>query len=147
MTPLDNVLSRLDKVKAVGMRKDGRVYRACCPSHDDRSPSLSVTETPEGSVLLHCWVGCDAHQITSALGLEMHDLFPHTPKMYSAGHGRLPYTSMDILHGLAKPLLAATLIITSASKRKELVTPQEAITLQEAFGLLNNALEGTRHHG
>lgn len=147
MTPLDNVLSRLDKVKAVGMRKEGRAYRACCPSHDDRSPSLSVTETPEGAVLLHCWVGCDAHQITSVLGLQMHDLFPLTPRLYSAGHKRLPYTSMDILTGLANKLLAAAMILTSASKRGEPVSSQEAITLQEIVGLLNNALEGTRHHG
>lgn len=51
---------------------------ACCPSHDDRHPSLTVAR---GRVwwLLTCWSGkgCDSVSITAALGVDLHDLALH----------------------------------------------------------------------
>ncbi len=72
MTPIDKLLPRLDKVKADGKSR----WKACCPAHDDKSPSLRVTETEDGTVLLKCWVGCTAAEIVAAVGLQMADLFP-----------------------------------------------------------------------
>ena len=69
---LDKVLSCLDKVKSAGSSK----WKACCPAHDDKHPSLAITETSDGTVLLKCWAGCTAQQIVSAIGLELRDLFP-----------------------------------------------------------------------
>ncbi|PTU04135.1 virulence-associated protein E [Pseudomonas sp. HMWF031] len=69
---LDKMLSCLDRVKSAGTNK----WKACCPAHDDKSPSLSITETSDGTVLLKCWVGCTAQEIVSAVGLELRDLFP-----------------------------------------------------------------------
>jgi hypothetical protein len=46
-----------------------------CPNHDDRRPSLSVTEGDDGRVLLHCHAGCDPADVVRALGLELKDLF------------------------------------------------------------------------
>ncbi|BFN26557.1 DNA primase [Pseudomonas sp. SCT] len=70
--PIDQVLSRLDKVKANGASK----WKACCPAHDDRDPSLSIREADDGKVLLHCWCGCSARDVAAAIGLELRDLFP-----------------------------------------------------------------------
>ena len=53
---------------------------ARCPAHADRSPSLSVRETPEGSLLLHCFSGCGAADVVGAVGLELKDLFPEQPE-------------------------------------------------------------------
>lgn len=69
---LEKVLSCLDKVKAAGTNK----WKACCPAHDDKNPSLAITETSDGTVLLKCWAGCTAQNIVSAIGLELRDLFP-----------------------------------------------------------------------
>ena len=69
---LEKVLARLDKVKLNGAGK----WLACCPAHDDKSPSLSIKETADGTVLLKCWAGCTAAEITGAIGLELRDLFP-----------------------------------------------------------------------
>lgn len=69
---LEKVLGRLDKVKAAG---SGR-WKACCPAHDDRDPSLSVREADDGKVLVHCWAGCTTREILAAIGLELRDLFP-----------------------------------------------------------------------
>lgn len=70
-SPIDAVLSRLEKVR---QRQAGQ-YSARCPAHADKGPSLSVRETQEGSVLLHCFAGCSVHEITAAMGLDMSDLF------------------------------------------------------------------------
>jgi len=64
------ILSRFQGVKATGPNK----WQARCPAHDDRSPSLSITET-NGKILLHCFAGCQTEAIVSAAGLRMRDLF------------------------------------------------------------------------
>lgn len=37
-----------------------------CPAHDDRHPSLSLSEEG-GEVLWHCFVGCEREAVTSAI--------------------------------------------------------------------------------
>ena len=54
-----------------------RTWSACCPAHDDRNPSLSVTEGTDGRVLLHCHAGCSTEDIRQALGLDWRDLHAH----------------------------------------------------------------------
>ncbi len=68
---INDILNRLDRVKETGNGK----YLACCPAHDDKSPSLAIGETDDGLVLLHCFVGCDTESILSALSLEFSDLY------------------------------------------------------------------------
>jgi DNA primase len=66
------LISRLQKVKEL---RPGR-YMACCPAHQDGSPSLSVSDCPDGRVLVHCFAGCPASDVMEAVGLSMSDLFP-----------------------------------------------------------------------
>ena len=68
------LLSRLDGVRKHG---PGR-WSARCPAHDDKSPSLSIRETPEGKVLLHCHAECAVADVVAAVGLDLSDLFPPT---------------------------------------------------------------------
>ena len=71
MTP-DEFVTRLDCVKSKGRDK----WMACCPAHDDKDPSLAVSATPNGKILLRCFSGCSALEITNAMGLGLEDLFP-----------------------------------------------------------------------
>ena len=48
---------------------------ARCPAHDDRQPSLSLSEGFDGRALLCCHAGCSLDSILEALGLEAADLF------------------------------------------------------------------------
>ena len=48
------VLAKLRGVKPIG---DG--YQACCPTHDDKHPSLSIKETPDGRILILCHASPD----------------------------------------------------------------------------------------
>jgi DNA polymerase-1 len=70
-TPWHLVLSRLDHA-----HQSGATVTARCPAHDDQRNSLSVGRDEDGTVLLHCFVGCTAEQIVVALGLSLADLFP-----------------------------------------------------------------------
>lgn len=71
-TPIDNVIARLPTARANGERH----WIACCPAHDDRTPSLSISVTPDQIVLLKCWAGCSVEEILGAIGLNLHSLFP-----------------------------------------------------------------------
>lgn len=66
--------------------RDGRTRRiqggwqVTCAAHDDRTPSLSVTEGRDGQILLHCHAGCQLSEILAADGLEITDLYPEEPE-------------------------------------------------------------------
>jgi 5S rRNA maturation endonuclease (ribonuclease M5) len=83
---LQNVLSRLR-----GVRKDGKGWKALCPAHDDRKPSLKVDEAEDGKVLLKCFAGCGTEDIIAAIGLKMSDLYPE-PKQRPVDPGRVVAT-------------------------------------------------------
>ena len=75
MTPAERFVSRLGKVRG----RNGS-WTAQCPAHEDKSPSLSVRETEDGRVLVHCFGGCAVHDVVGAVGMEMNDLFPPDDK-------------------------------------------------------------------
>lgn len=73
------ILGRLDGVEPAGDRQ----WRARCPAHDDENPSLSIRVTADGQVLLYCHAGCATEDVTSALDVDMSELFPDR----SSGNG------------------------------------------------------------
>lgn len=80
MKPIEIVLEKL-----TGVEKNGKGWRACCPAHPDRTPSLSVSEADDGKVLLKCFAGCSARQVVGAIGLPMSALFPERPESERKG--------------------------------------------------------------
>ena len=53
-------------VQALDARRCGQGHIARCPAHDDRSPSLSISEK-NGRVLFHCHAGCRQEDVMTAL--------------------------------------------------------------------------------
>lgn len=83
-TPIDNLLSRLHHIKAKKPNKTGcSQWQALCPSHPDKTPSLTITECADGTVLVKCWSGCTIDEIVKAIGLELKDLFVQQPDNYT----------------------------------------------------------------
>lgn len=70
--PVENVLGRLQGVRQTG---EGR-WVALCPAHQDKNPSLSLREAPDGTVLVRCHAGCPTAAVLAALDLTWGDLFP-----------------------------------------------------------------------
>ena len=74
----DDLISRLDKARPNG---DGK-WIACCPAHEDRDPSLSISELKDGRVLVRCFAGCSALDVITAVGLTWGSLFPPSAERY-----------------------------------------------------------------
>lgn len=88
-------LSKLEKVKRTA---DGE-WVGCCPSHEDRSPSLAVKETKDGRILVHCFAGCKFEDVCGAVGVEIQDLFPERPP--SDNHVKpLPFNPRTLLKAM-----------------------------------------------
>jgi len=98
MRPVERLLAVLDKVRNRGDSS----WMACCPAHDDKSPSLSIKETQDGDILLHCFAGCGVDDVVAALGLEMSDLFSKQAIMVSSTHNT--FTAEDVLVALVDDL-------------------------------------------
>lgn len=68
---INTLLSRLEMVRGKHPK-----WMTRCPSHEDKSPSLSIKSMDDGRILIHCHAGCGAADIMSAIGLSLSDLFP-----------------------------------------------------------------------
>ena|SRR5215471_4984662 len=55
--------------KSLGARRVGGGWIACCPAHEDRKPSFSITEAKGGKVLVRCHAGYD--QGRRKIGIEI----------------------------------------------------------------------------
>lgn len=52
--------------EALGGRRTGAGWMARCPAHEDREPSLAISERG-GMVLVHCHAGCEQRDVIAAL--------------------------------------------------------------------------------
>jgi putative DNA primase/helicase len=78
----------LNALSQHGSRTAGKDrWASRCPAHDDRKPSLSITEGPDGRALLHCHAGCVTADVVGALGLSMADLMPVTAERRPGSNG------------------------------------------------------------
>lgn len=105
----DSLLSLLDGVKRTGQGK----WLAKCPSHEDRTASLAIRELDDGRVLLHCFAGCNVHEVVGSVGLRIDDLFP--PRAIEDGKGkpeRRPFPAVDVLRVIA---FESTLVLIAAA--------------------------------
>jgi len=68
--PVELVLQRLGDYE----KRNGD-WKAICPAHDDRNPSLSVSQGDDERVVIKCFAGCTPEAIVDAVGLRMADLF------------------------------------------------------------------------
>ena len=109
-TPIDKVLPLLSKPR---QRQSGQ-WSAHCPAHADNAPSLSVRETPEGAVLLHCFAGCEVTAIVAALGLELHELYPPNPRAYPPDSAQTRAQTKQRLPRLLTAAQALALLRTEA---------------------------------
>lgn len=117
------LLCRLTGVKSTA---PGR-WLAKCPAHDDKSPSLSVRELPDGRTLVHCFAGCATADVLSAVGLRMADLFdaplPGTGPAggYGPTHSRIP--ARDLLQLISEETSVVALIGADFLERRALGEP------------------------
>lgn len=121
------ILSRLSKVRSTGPRR----WVACCPAHEDRSPSLSVLERNDGSILLHCFAGCEFKAVVEALALEPSDLFRRENEYRSPPRATL--SAWDVLTGLKSEAGIIALLASDIADHKP-ISSHDADRGMLAFG-------------
>ncbi len=132
------LLDRLERVKQTG---PGR-WVACCPAHEDRSPSLSIRELEDGRCLLHDFGGCDTEAVLTALGLTMSDLFPERlpgsgpATGYSPSHSRIP--ARDLLELVSEEVSLIAIIASDFLERRS-ITETDWHRLAQAVGRVGRA--------
>lgn len=105
MSSVDNLLSRLDKVKKTG--KDS--WKACCPAHRSTKHSLAIRDD-NGKVLIHCFAeGCAIDDVLGAVGLTFADIMPE--RIGEAKASKKPFYASDILQISNDETLVAYLIV------------------------------------
>lgn len=133
---LETLLSRLTKVKG----RNGS-YTACCPAHDDKSPSLAIREEG-GKVLLRCFAGCEVRAIVEAVGMDMTDLFPPSEPKYPPAP-KVKFFASDLLKCIA--LEAAIVSIAARDMAKGRTLPKVDLDrLQLAYERINSAVEASQ---
>src|SRR5262245_56421965 len=65
--------------KISGAKLFGTRWKAACPAHDDRTPSLSFKDGDRG-VVVTCFAGCTLPEICTALDMVPADLFYDAPR-------------------------------------------------------------------
>ncbi len=94
-----------------GGKWSGTKGMACCPAHDDRTPSLGIS-LGRGAILLHCFAGCDQNSVLAALareGVPASTLFSEgaiEPTM-DTGHAAKPSAAALRIWRDAQPLLTS----------------------------------------
>lgn len=116
MTPAEKLIVRLDKVKQPGA---GR-WLARCPAHEDKSPSLSIRETDDGTLLIKCWTGCGAADVVAAVGLELKDLFPENLDYRSPLRPGERWIPKDVLRCVASEALLVAIAANTVRQGKAL---------------------------
>lgn len=92
-------LAGLENVRVI---KSG--WQARCPAHEDKNPSLSVSER-DGKILLYCHAGCSVNDILLALGLPISALFAGSkPNGNGAGGHKNPITVAELAEAKGLPL-------------------------------------------
>jgi hypothetical protein len=134
---VERILPHLHRV-----RRSGRAqWSACCPAHDDGSPSLAIRETDDGRILMHCFGGCSVDDVLAVIGLEMSDLFPPRDTTPGAGHKpvRRQWSAADLLRMVHHE---ATIVLLSAIDLAEGrdITPEGRDRLLEATARLTDAV-------
>lgn len=103
----DTLISRLEGVKKTGPSK----WQALCPSHIDKTPSLSIRELEDGRVLLHDFAGCSAEEVLSAVDLTWDALFPPRPlQSHSCPPIRRPWIPSDVFEIARHEIMIIALI-------------------------------------
>jgi len=130
MSAATKVLDRLEGIRPSG---EGR-WMARCPAHEDSRASLSIRETTEGRMLMHCFGGCPTQDVLQAIGLDFGDLFDK-PLAHHLPPIRGGFNARELLELTAHEAHVAAMLATKAGD--EGLTPEEAQRLRKAAARLS----------
>jgi len=102
---------------ALGGRRSGSRWLAHCPAHEDKNPSLSITEK-DGKPLVYCYAGCSQQAVIAAL--RGRGLWPERSRREFSTEERREWTRAAEAAKLAQLWRAAALKEADAEKLEAL---------------------------
>ena len=136
---MNALLAQLKKVQPKGKGQ----WMACCPAHEDRSPSLAIKENHDGRILLKCFAGCSAYEIVSSVGMDMQDLFPKDDLLKGNVHSykseRRPFYATDLLRIIHFEALLTSIAAFDMAEGRQ-VSDGDRKRLKTAFERINEAV-------
>lgn len=129
----DQLIDRLEKVRPRGPGQ----WMCRCPAHKDGTASLSVKETDDGRILIHCFAGCGTDSILRALGMTMTDLMPERIS-HAAPPVRAKVGAADILRALERELTVVAVVASDIENRRE-ISPDDWVRFSQAAAALIGA--------
>lgn len=129
----DVLLSRLSRVQPRG---NGQ-WMCRCPSHEDRTASLSVGEI-DGRILLHCFAGCEADEVLGAVGLEFKDLYPERITDHAQPQRKARIPASDLLRILELELTVVA-VVSSDIETRGYALPEDWQRFKEAAATIIQA--------
>ena len=78
---MGEVVNAESLTKALQGRWNGSSGVARCPGHDDKTPSLSISDGENGRLLVRCHAGCEQDRVIDAL--KARGLWPEVPRSTS----------------------------------------------------------------
>ncbi len=134
MSSVDNLLSRLTRVKKAGIGK----WIASCPTRDDKSPSLAIRELEDGTILLHDFGGDSVEAVLGAVGLSFTDLYPEKPRAIGRPVRR-PFNAADVLSLMAFESTVAVVVCSDFINNRKIADGDFARLLVAAQRLADAA--------
>lgn len=131
---VDKLLNNLQKVKRTG---DGK-WLACCPSHQDRTASLAITDNGDGRILINCFAGCDTYSILRSVGLDWADVMPEkSVSNYEKPVKSVIYATdaLNIIRFESQVILAIAYDI----KKRGMIDTEMIERLEKAMQIINKA--------
>jgi hypothetical protein len=130
------LLSRLSKVRG----RNGS-WTACCPAHEDKSPSLAIREEG-GKILMRCFAGCEVSAIVGAVGMEMGDLFPPKVRDDYKPQPKVRFYATELLRAIHHESRIVAIAAFDMAKGKTLAR-EDLARLQLACDRINTAMEAS----
>ena len=138
MNNIDTLLSRVHQLKKTGDSK----WLACCPAHDDKSPSLAI-KLADDRILIHCFAGCDVSAIVSALGLELSDLMPESKRHSRPDNKRPKFNKYELFDRIVEESAILIVAIRQIFKGTPL-NDNDMERVIKAEGIIDDITQETR---
>jgi hypothetical protein len=116
---IEDILPSLEKVRKTGPNN----WLACCPAHEDRSPSMTLHAANDGRILVKCFAGCSFDEIVGALGLGWEPWFPPKTELDRVQAIRRPFPAGDVLEALAFESKVVALVASDMRQLKHIAQP------------------------
>lgn len=131
-----DILPRLEKAKQTGRGN----WLACCPAHDDNSPSMTMHETDDGRILVHCWAGCSFEEIVNAVGMGWEPWFPPKQEGDFKKPVRRPFPAADVLAAVADDVMHIAVFVANLGHKAEpAIEPEDYLNMLRATGRIVEA--------